>query len=204
MRKGISGLLLALGIVLLGWGLIPPGQRSQRLELDPARLRFSPSAGAAGLSAGATLTLEAPTRLRAGDSALARLVFSDAAAAPIFESYNLLAEARLEIPGASLRPASSVKQPLRPAQTLTFFWTITAPEAGEYNGTAWVYLTFVSLADNAETRLALAAIPLQIRSTRLAGLTGEMARRLGALALLAAVGATLVFGGRGAQGCGSG
>lgn len=177
LQKGIGGLLLALGIFLLGWGFLPPGSHSQRLKLPAA-------AGSPGLGAASLLTVEIPGGLRAGDSALARLTFSAGAeSAALFQSHNVLAEARLEIPGASLRPSATVKQPLRPGQTLTFFWNIGAPEAGNYSGTAWFYLTFLRLADGAQTRVAVAALPVEIHATRLAGLTGEMARRLGALAL---------------------
>lgn len=197
---------MGLGIFLLGWGLIPAGRRGHQIKLEAARLRLSASDAAPGLSADATLRLETPASLRAGDSALARLTFSPAAAASLPENYNLLTEARLEIPGADLRPASTVRQPLRPAQTLTFFWDIRAPQAGKYSGTAWVYLTFVPLANGTETRLALAAIPLEIPVRTLAGLTGEMSRRLGLLALLlgAALGLPLALEGLLRQGKESG
>lgn len=170
-----------------------------------------------------TLTLDSPSMIRLGDVAVFRLtvtiderepasIETDAPSLSIipdmvdvFDFYNLIAEARLELPRIFVTPSNIVSQPIRAGQNITFTWSVPANTEGDYDGTAWFFLRLIpkdgdekisgedssdNLAAQAGsskdvgTQLPVAAIPLRVRVISLWGLNGTTARLFGIVGLL--------------------
>jgi hypothetical protein len=146
------------------------------------------------------LTLEFPPRIRAGDSDIVQLtmevdeqgnltptvtsagnsVEGEAVnIANVFETYYVLAEARLDMAGVDVRPAVMVSETLLPGQKVTFFWSVLPDEVGKFKGTVWFYLHFFPKAQGSESRLALFAQPIEIEATSFLGLKANPTRWLG-------------------------
>lgn len=146
------------------------------------------------------LTLEYPPSIRAGDSDVVRLtlevdnlgnltptvsVAGDVTQGQVvvipnvYETHNVLAEARLDLAGADVRPSDTVSEPLLPGQKVTFYWSVKPDDIGDYKGTVWFYLHFVPKAGGVESRQALSAQAIEINSTALFGLKAGVARWLG-------------------------
>lgn len=148
------------------------------------------------------LTLEYPPTIRAGDAEVVRLILEvdqngkltptaeiaghltrgESISIPnVYETYNLMAEARLDLAGMEVRPAETVSETLLPGQTVTFYWSVRPADVGRYKGTVWFYLRFIPKAGGADSRQALSAQLIQIESVALFGIKAGMARWLGLL-----------------------
>jgi hypothetical protein len=112
------------------------------------------------------LTLEWPPVIRAGDSDVVRLTLEiddEGQLTPtaeigghqttgqtvyvpdVYSTHNVVAVARLDMAGMEVRPTESVNQPLRPGESVTFYWSLHPDDVGVYRGTVWFYLRFVPL-----------------------------------------------------------
>ena len=146
------------------------------------------------------LTLEYPPSIRAGDSDRVRLTLEvddqgnltptvsvegnitqgQVVVIPnVYETHNVLAEARLDLAGVDVRPSETISETLLPGQKVSFFWSVKPSDIGNFKGTVWFYLHFVPKADGVESRQALSAQTIQINSTALFGIKAELARWLG-------------------------
>jgi hypothetical protein len=146
------------------------------------------------------LTLEYPPSIRAGDSDVVRLmlevddqgnltptasVVGNVTEGQVFvipnvyETHNVLAEARLDLAGADVRPSDTVSETLLPGQKVTFYWSVKPGDIGNYKGTVWFYLHFVPKAGGVESRQALSAQTIEINSTALFGIKAGVMRWLG-------------------------
>jgi len=136
------------------------------------------------------LTLAYPARLRAGEVGNLSLTLEVPAGVleQIFETHNVLAEARLELPGVQVKPNETVSETLRPGQQAVFFWNILSEEAGSFEGQVWFYLRFVPKAGGPETRQALSVQRISLEVETLFGLKAATAGWLGALGLVLSAG----------------
>ena len=147
------------------------------------------------------LTLEFPPKIRAGDSDVVRLILEmdenggltptvssagnvtrgETVIIPnLFDTYNVLAEARLDLAGVDVRPSETISETLLPLQKVTFFWSVLPGEIGNYKGTVWFYLHFIpKTSAGVESRQALSAQPIEIEATSFFGLGATPARWLG-------------------------
>jgi len=146
------------------------------------------------------LTLEYPPKIRIGDSDTIRLtlevdtlgnvtptaevqgnlVTGTTVQIPnLFDTHNVIAEARLDLAGPEVRPNDVVSEPLTAGQSVTFFWSVRPTEAGTYRGTVWFYLRFVDKVSGQESRKTVSAQPVQIEATNFFGLSGTAARTVG-------------------------
>ena len=146
------------------------------------------------------LTLEYPPSIRAGDSDRVRLTLEvddqgnltptvsvegnitqgQVVVIPnVYETHNVLAEARLDLAGVDVRPSETISETLLPGQKVSFFWSVKPSDIGNFKGTVWFYLHFVPKADGVESRQALSAQTIEINSTALFGIKAELARWLG-------------------------
>lgn len=112
----------------------------------------------------------------------------------LYDTHIVMAEAQLNMAGVVIDPADTISEPLHPGKSVTFYWTVRPPEAGKYEGTAWLHLHFIpisSLNGEQESRIPISAqfITLEVRS--LLGLSGGSARGLGAAGSV--VGAVIGF-----------
>ncbi len=146
------------------------------------------------------LTLEFPAAIRAGDSDVIRLTLEvdalgnltpTAAAAGnvtrgelvsipnVYDTHNVLAEARLDMAGMEVRPADTVSEPLLPGQTATFFWSVRPTDVGTFRGTVWFFLRFIPKDGGQESRQTLSAQMIEIEANSFLGIAAGPARWLG-------------------------
>src|SRR5574341_1765268 len=95
------------------------------------------------------LTLEYPPKIRAGDSDVIRLTLEVDALGNVtptaevqgnvitgqtvqipnlYDTHNVIAEARLDIAGLEVRPSDVISEPLAPGQSATFYWSVRPAE----------------------------------------------------------------------------
>ncbi|HEY3312650.1 MAG TPA: hypothetical protein VGK00_13500 [Anaerolineales bacterium] len=146
------------------------------------------------------LSLEFPSQIRAGDADVVRLTLevddsgnlTPTVSTPgnvtkgevivipnLYETHNVMAEARLDLAGVDIRPGETVSEALLPRQKITFYWSVRPEEVGTYKGTVWFYLHFVPKAGGPESRQALSAQPIEIEATSFLGMKGDLARWTG-------------------------
>lgn len=149
------------------------------------------------------LTLEFPPVMRTGDSTRIRLqlevddrgnitptavvegnvVSGEVVEIPdLYETHNVVAEARLDMAGMEVQPAGTVSEPLTQGQAVTFYWSVRPEESGKYEGTAWLHLRFVPRNGGEESRIPVSVQFLEIEAKSLLGLlNGSAARGIGAV-----------------------
>jgi hypothetical protein len=151
------------------------------------------------------LTLDYPQSIRVGESDKIQLVFdvdrlgllptviSTGSQQPksetnelqdLFDEYNVMAEARLEMPGMDIRPREMISETLLQGQKVTFYWSLLPEKAGQFTGTVWFYLRYIPKVKGEEIRIALFAQPLQIDALSFFGLKINALRLLSLLGLL--------------------
>lgn len=151
------------------------------------------------------VTLEWPPKIRVGDSDVIRLTLEvdeqgnltptaqiaghETRAETVFipdlyDTHNILAEARLDMSGVQVTPAGEVSEPLAPGQAVSFFWSVKPEEVGAYRGTIWVHLRFIPLDGGPESRKPLSALPIELQTVNFLGLGGKAARLFGFLGTL--------------------
>ena len=146
------------------------------------------------------LTLEWPPVIRAGDADTIRLTLEmdengnltptaeieghvtsgQTVTIPnLYDTHNVVAEARLDMAGMQVVPSETANQPLRPGQSVTFYWSVRSAEAGKFRGVVWFYLRFVPLAGGPESERAISAQTIEIEVASFMGLKAGPARLLG-------------------------
>jgi hypothetical protein len=185
------------------------------IMIEPTPTQEQPSQAATPLPAipeSRRLTLEYPPKIRTGDSDVIRLtlevdtlgnltptaevqgnrVTGGIVQIPnLYDTHNVIAEARLDLAGPEVRPTDIISEPLLPGESVTFFWSVRPVSSGTFRGTAWLFLRFVDKVSKVETRKAISAQPVQIEATNLLGLGGGIARTAGGLGSI--VGAVMGF-----------
>ena len=158
------------------------------------------------------LTLEYPPRMRAGDSDVVLLtlevdnlgnvtptaqfegnvVTGETIEIPdLYETHNIIAEARFDIAGMQVSPPELISQTLSKGQSLVFHWSIRPDEAGVYRGTVWFYLRFVDKVSGEESRRAVSAQIVEIEAVNFLGLPANIVRSVGGVGSV--VGAIIGF-----------
>ena len=159
------------------------------------------------------LTLEFPPVMRTGDSARIRLqlevddrgnivptaivegnvVVGEVVEIPnLYETHNVVAEARLDMAGMEVQPSGMISETLSQGKPVTFFWSVRPEESGRYEGTAWLHLRAVPKSGGEETRIPISVQFLEIEANSFLGfLNGGAARGIGALGSL--IGSVLGF-----------
>ncbi len=172
------------------------------VESTPAPIATQPPA----IQEARRLTLEWPPTIRVGDSDVIRLTLEVDAQGNLtptaqieghetrgetvlipnlYDTHNVMAEARLDMAGMQVTPEGDVSEPLLPGQSVTFFWSVRPQEVGTYRGMVWVHLRFIPRAGGQELRSPLTAQLVDIQAANLLGLGGTSARWLGSLGTLA-------------------
>ena len=158
------------------------------------------------------LTLEYPSRIRSGDSDVVRLtlevddlgnitptaqfegnvVTGEVIEIPsLYETHNVIAEARFDISGLQVSPPELVSQTLSKGQSLNFYWSIRPTDVGVYRGTIWFYLRFVDKVSGEESRKAVSAQIVEIEAVNLLGLPVRLVRTVGGVGSV--IGAVIGF-----------
>ena len=192
MRKSaipiLFGLILLIASVsLLIWGYYPQQEENLTLQI--------PGIGQQSLNWTASL--------RAGDVGLMRLTLSSAELvldrnallndengildpvrqAILKDPYNIVAETRIEIPGARVLPGAEMSQPLQLGEDLKTIWKIMPLESGTYNGEVWLYLHPISENQGDAIRQPISILNIHFQSIDLFGVTGRQARISGIIGI---------------------
>ncbi|HEY3475521.1 MAG TPA: hypothetical protein VGK56_12985 [Anaerolineales bacterium] len=169
---------------------------------------FDSAQGGPALPERRRLTVEFPSQIRTGDSDEVRLtlgmddlrnltptaeigsnvVTEEIVEIPnLYESHQVIVEARFDLAGMEVRPGELVSEALSPGSTVTFRWNVRpqdAQEAGLYRGTIWLYLRFVHRQSGEESRRTVSAQIVEIEAVNLFGLSGDLARTTGVVGLI--------------------
>ena len=162
------------------------------------------------------LTLEFPPVMRTGDSVRIRLqlevddrggivptaivkgnvVTGEVVEIPnLYETHLVVAEARLDMAGMEVRPPGTISEPMTPGKAVTFYWSVRPEESGKYEGTVWLHLRFVPMADlngEQEGRIPVSVQFLEIEAKSFVGMfSGGTARGVGVVGSI--VGSILGF-----------
>jgi len=193
--------VLAISVGLLVWSLTP----SVRVDWVVPILPFTTTSLQPAVPESRYLTLEWPSAMRVGDADVVRLTLEvDAggnltAAAEtggqqahggviqlpdVYDTHNVVAEARLDMAGVQVKPPETVSEPLSAGRSVTFYWSVSPPRAGVYPGTVWFYLHFIPRKGGVESRQAVSAQRIEIRAVTLFGLAAAPARMIGGLGSL--------------------
>jgi hypothetical protein len=127
-----------------------------------------------------------PTAQFAGHKVTGETVFIP----DLYDTYNLVAAARLDLAGVQVSPQGMVSQPMRPGQKIFFSWSISPNQLGQYRGTLWLYLNLVPKNGGDPDQITLLAPEVQIESVSVLGMPGPVARWSG----VAGTGLSFVFG----------
>ncbi|HSQ38613.1 MAG TPA: hypothetical protein VLM78_00520 [Anaerolineales bacterium] len=176
----LASVFLAISLPLLVWGFWPPRRETVTLPLLPAD-------GMPSLPEARTIHLTFSPVMRASDAQIVELNLSadgEAGDASLYEEYNVIVEARLDLPFADVRPAEVVSTALGEGSAATFYWEVNPREVGELRGTVWLYLRLVPKAGGEETRQPVSAQLIGIRSKSVLGRTGSQARAAGVVGLI--------------------
>ncbi|MFZ5856131.1 MAG: hypothetical protein ACOYZ6_04810 [Chloroflexota bacterium] len=172
---GLALVFALVSLSLLVWGFWPPRRETATVPL------ILP-AGMPSLPEERTIRLTFSPRMRAGDSQIVELnVTSEGNPTDggVYDAYNVIAEARLDLALADVRPADTVSAALVEGGGATFYWEVNPREEGALRGTVWVYLRFVPKAGGEEARQPVSAQLMEVRSQSLLGRSGTEARGIG-------------------------
>jgi hypothetical protein len=102
----------------------------------------------------------------------------------LYDTHNVVVEARFDIAGVEVSPQGEVMEPMQPGETVNFYWSVKPTDVGTYQGTIWLHLHFIPLQGGADSRIALTAQPVEINAINFLGLGGAPARILGGVGVL--------------------
>ena len=187
--------LLALFLIstsLTLWGFWPPERETREIPLQLADTSTSSALRPQwALPEERTLRLEFSPSPRLGDAQIIQLrifpVSTSAETNSIDEAYTVIAEARLDMPLAEVRPAGVISAALVEGGSATFYWEVSPRVGGDVDGTVWTYLRFIPRDGGAEIRQTVAAQVVAIRPRSVLGRTGSEARFWGVFGLLAGI-----------------
>ncbi len=103
----------------------------------------------------------------------------------LYETHNVIAEARFDIAGMQVSPPGLTSQPLVQGESVSFYWSIRPDGVGVYRGTVWLYLRFVERSSGEESQKAVSAQPVEIEAVNFLGLSGDLARSFGVVGSIA-------------------
>ena len=187
--------VLLLSVALVVWSVWPTKTLRQTLDFSDknlAQIGFT-SAQQSALKEYhlAQITLEWPQDLRVGETGRITLsIEPQLAAGPITVSQTLAIDAQMDLAGLTFYPANEERTSLPAGQLLRLFWQVSAAQAGEYAGNAWLYIVFpdtTGASGSSGQGLPLSAQNLSIKVISLAGLDVTQVRILAALGIAAAV-----------------
>ncbi len=194
----------------------PPTRESSGSDGTPPTATLAAPIGATAvpaISEQRRLTLDFPPKIRAGDSDIVRLtlevddqgnltptaqvegheVTGEVVQIPNFyDTHTVIVESRLDMAGVQVLPPDRISEPLLPGQKVTFLWSISAEDEGNYKGIVWLYLRFIPKAGGDALTSTISAQTIDVEATKYFGiLKASPARQLGAIGSI--LGAILGF-----------
>ncbi len=186
----------------------PPDTLPTNLPSTPTAIASPPGIGGGeepqpAIPESRRLTLEFPPIMRTGDSTRIRLqlelddrgnivptavvagnvVTGEVVEIPnLYETHNVIAEARLNMAGMEVQPGGTISEPLLPGGSVTFYWSVRPEKSGNYEGAAWLHLRFMPKDGGEQNRIPVSVQFIEIEAKSFFGfLPGSAARGLGAL-----------------------
>lgn len=193
----LSGLLILLfSLALLLWSHWPVKKAVLLLPVFPEDMQLpgspgGPTAiGSRAIPEQRFLSLEWPVVIYQGDTGSVTLSLrkDDAPAVKdageggilnLYETHNVMAEARLDIAGVEVAPGELTSISLLPGQSVKFTWEVRLPQANPYPGSVWFYLRFLPKDGSPDSQRLISVQPVEIRCATILGLSGAAARWLG-------------------------
>lgn len=188
IRIALTVILLSISSALLLWSYWPARREIRIQPISPSESTLPESR---------RLTLAFSPQIRVGEGDVIRLTLdvdapgSLAPTANLYETHNVIAEARLDLAGVEVKPSDLISEPLLPGQSVTFYWSIRPQAVGVVRGTAWLYLRFVDKLSGQESRKTVSAHTVEIDALNFLGLPLGLVRWLGGIGLI--VGAIVGF-----------
>lgn len=204
LRFVFATVVLVISLATLAWSYLPGQRIVLRQKIQPREMQLPITAQMVDLPPAIPemrmLILEFPPKIRLGDSDVVRLILdvdddgtltqtviaegniimgSMVNIKNLFDTHNVVAEARLDMAGVDIRPSETVRETLLPRQKITFYWSVLPADVGQYRGTVWFYLDYIPKSSGLESRQALSARPIEIEATSFLGLKANPARWLG-------------------------
>jgi hypothetical protein len=216
LRRVFGLLLLVLSLVALIWGLSSPEYQLQATTLAPIDMTLPGSEQPIGSTSTVDsaarspeprlLKLSWPKRLRLGDDGTLSLTVGFPSPLPagstgskamqagvggvqraVYDTYNLVLQSHLDLPGLIRTPTGEVSQAMLPDQPVEFLWYLRPLTPGIFSGKVWLHLRFVPRSTGQEERILLAAQQVDIQVVTLLGMSSSQARLLGSVGLVVGV-----------------
>lgn len=102
----------------------------------------------------------------------------------LYETHNVMAEARLDLAGVVVTPGDITSMTLLPGKTVTFSWSVQPDQPNTYRGAVWFYLRFIPKDGSPDYQHLVSTQPIEIRCVNFLGLSGTMARVIGGVGAL--------------------
>jgi len=207
--KTIRGSLLvfSLALLLTACGTVEPNIGEEEVEPDPAGETEPTPAPTVppAIPEQRLLSLEWPSVIRQGDSDLVILTlqmdeegritptakysghetYGEKVEIPnLYETHNVMAEARLDLAGVVVRPGEITSMTLLPGKTVTFTWSVQPDQPNTYRGAVWFYLRFIPKDGSPDYQHLVSTQPIEIQCVNFLGLSGTMARLIGGVGAL--------------------
>lgn len=150
---------------------------SRRLTLEfPSRMR----AGVEGDVIRLTLEVDSLGKVTPTAKVQGNTISGEVVQIPdLYETHQVVAEARLDLAGMLVQPAGAIYEPLKRGQSATFYWSVRPSEAGTYRGTVWLHLNFTNKQTGEESRIPISAQIIEIKAVDFFGFSVNMARMTG-------------------------
>ncbi len=151
------------------------------------------------------LRLEWPSKIKVGDAEAVRLTLemdeSGSLVTPrassgtgmmveqvnipnVYETHNVIAEARLDITGLEFLPSGQISTGMKPGQAVVFIWSVRPDDIGDFEGAVWLHLLFTPKDGGPEFRTVISAQVIDIQAVDFVGLGGSAARILGSVGIV--------------------
>lgn len=194
----ITVILLSISAGMIGWTFWPLSAGQSRVFIRPnvATLPGASNPPPAVLDP-RILTLLWPHSVRLGDAGRISLDFvRDPADSALgrgdtpqsgASGFNVMVDARLEMPDARIVPLGLVSQTMLPGQPIHFEWQVAPYEPGDVDGTVWVYLRYVAADSGEQQQVLIAVKPVRVRSVALLGLPAGVVRAAGWVGIVAGI-----------------
>ncbi len=222
IRLGFGILIFVIAMTMLLWGEWQFPRQIKTTSINPAEFQLSNTPSGISLTTGLKSTeipistqrpettqfsgeisapsthrliLEAPTKIRAGDTDVIHLtITSDGSVnhnnAPptpgkqgespsIYKTYNLLAETRLDLNGILFTPTGDIMATFQPDEAVSIYWTVQPENPGDYQGVVWLHFQYVAKDKTEILRRLVSTQLIEMTSVSFWGLRGDVTRLIG-------------------------
>ena len=203
-RCVLSLILLVISISLIVWASLPNQHQAITQSISRTEMQL-PSSGQVlilSMMEDRQVVLEWPNSMRIGEMEEITLSFepvhTDALSSnlatefsDVYDSYNIMAEARFEVAGIKVSPADPTREAMPSGQSVKFKWQVSTDQAGPYDGTVWLSLRFLPLDGSQASQIPIFIREVGIHSSSLFGLNETMTFVLGGVGVMLA--AVIIF-----------